>query len=77
VQLLRVGPFMWVLMVRYDKLLPMNTGAEAWETGVKLARRWAYDVKKVPQDKAVVCCVLSAVNLSRSLLLATTSMVAP
>jgi len=37
----------------YDKVLPMNTGAEAWETAMKLARRWAYDVKKVPQDQAV------------------------
>jgi ornithine--oxo-acid transaminase len=41
----------------YDKLLPMNTGAEAVETALKLARRWGYDVKKVPMDKAkiVVC----------------------
>lgn len=31
----------------YDKLLPMNTGVEAAETAVKLARRWAYDVKGV------------------------------
>ena len=38
----------------YEKVLPMNTGAEAWETGVKLARRWAYDVKKVPKDQAIV-----------------------
>ncbi|WP_274362267.1 ornithine--oxo-acid transaminase [Paenibacillus thermotolerans] len=37
--------------------LPMNTGAEAVETAVKTARRWAYDVKKVPQDQAeiIVC----------------------
>lgn len=41
----------------YDKVLPMNTGAEAVETAVKLCRRWAYDVKKVPADKAkiIVC----------------------
>lgn len=41
----------------YDKLLPMNTGAEAVETALKLARRWGYDVKGVPEDKAkiVVC----------------------
>eukprot|EP00047_Mylnosiga_fluctuans_P001585 m.221005 g.221005 ORF g.221005 m.221005 type:complete len:428 (+) comp10495_c0_seq1:56-1339(+) len=38
----------------YDKVLPMNTGAEAWETGLKLARRWAYDVKGVQADKAQV-----------------------
>jgi ornithine--oxo-acid transaminase len=39
-------------------MLPMNTGAEAWETAVKLSRRWAYDVKKVPQDKAIVLCLV-------------------
>ncbi len=41
----------------YDKLLPMNTGAEAVETAIKLARRWGYDVKKVADNKAkiVVC----------------------
>ena len=32
----------------YDKILPMNTGVEACETAIKLARRWAYDVKGVP-----------------------------
>jgi ornithine--oxo-acid transaminase len=41
----------------YDMVLPMNTGAEAVETAVKLARRWAYAVKKVPENEAlVVCC---------------------
>jgi len=37
--------------------LPMNTGAEAVETGLKIARRWGYRVKKVPQDQAeiIVC----------------------
>ena len=41
----------------YDKVLPMNTGVEAVETAVKLCRRWAYDVKKVPANKAkiIVC----------------------
>lgn len=38
----------------YDKLLPMNSGVEAAETSVKLARRWAYDVKGVPYDQATV-----------------------
>ncbi|CDW54884.1 Ornithine aminotransferase [Trichuris trichiura] len=38
----------------YDKLLPTNTGVEACETAVKLARRWAYDVKKVPKNQAIV-----------------------
>ncbi|VDN17269.1 unnamed protein product [Gongylonema pulchrum] len=36
----------------YDKVLPMNSGVEACESAVKLARRWAYDVKKVPKNKA-------------------------
>lgn len=38
-------------------VLPMNTGAEAVETAVKAARRWAYDVKGVPADQAeiIVC----------------------
>lgn len=40
-----------------DKILPMNTGAEAVETAVKAARRWGYRVKGIPQDKAriIVC----------------------
>jgi ornithine--oxo-acid transaminase len=36
----------------YDKVLPMNTGVEAAETAVKLARRWAYRKKGVPENKA-------------------------
>lgn len=41
----------------YDKLLPMNTGAEAVETALKLARRWGYRIKGVAPEKAkiVVC----------------------
>jgi len=35
-----------------DRMLPMNTGAEAVETAIKAARRWGYQVKKIPQDKA-------------------------
>ena len=44
-------------LLGYDKLLPMNTGAEAVETGIKLARRWAYDVKGIEENKAriIVC----------------------
>ena len=38
----------------YDKLLPMNTGVEAVETAVKLARRWGYDVKGIPSNQAKV-----------------------
>jgi ornithine--oxo-acid transaminase len=36
----------------YDKVLPMNTGVEGDETAMKLSRRWAYDVKGVPENKA-------------------------
>lgn len=38
----------------YDKVLPMNSGAEAVETAIKAARKWAYTVKGVPQDKAEI-----------------------
>jgi len=38
----------------YDKVLPMNTGVEGGETAVKLCRRWAYEVKKVPKNKAKI-----------------------
>jgi ornithine--oxo-acid transaminase len=41
----------------YDKVLPMNTGVEAVETGLKLARRWGYEVKGVPANKAkIITC---------------------
>ncbi|MFT3885695.1 MAG: ornithine--oxo-acid transaminase [Flavobacteriales bacterium] len=41
----------------YDKVLPMNTGAEAVETALKLARKWGYDRKGVPEGQAriIVC----------------------
>ena len=38
----------------YDKVLPMNTGAEAVETAVKLCRKWAYKIKGIDEDKAVI-----------------------
>ncbi|MEO9144549.1 MAG: ornithine--oxo-acid transaminase [Ginsengibacter sp.] len=38
----------------YDKVLPMNTGAEAVETALKLCRHWAYRVKKIEQNKAKI-----------------------
>jgi ornithine--oxo-acid transaminase len=38
----------------YDKVLPMNTGAEAVETAIKLCRKWAYEVKGVEDGKAVI-----------------------
>ena len=41
----------------YDKVLPMNTGVEAVETGIKLCRKWAYNVKGIKQNEAriIVC----------------------
>ncbi|KAL1957524.1 hypothetical protein VTO42DRAFT_5750 [Malbranchea cinnamomea] len=41
----------------YDMVLPMNTGAEAVETGIKIARKWGYKVKGIPHDEAIVLCV--------------------
>lgn len=38
----------------YDKVLPMNTGVEAVETGIKLCRKWAYQVKGIEEDKATI-----------------------
>ena len=44
-------------MTGYEMSLPMNSGAEAVETAIKLARKWAYQVKGVPRHKAeiIVC----------------------
>jgi ornithine--oxo-acid transaminase len=44
-------------MTGYDMSLPMNSGAEAVETAIKLARKWAYQVKGVPRHQAeiIVC----------------------
>jgi ornithine--oxo-acid transaminase len=41
----------------FDKLLPMNTGAEAVETALKLCRKWAYEVKGIEENEAeiIVC----------------------
>ena len=41
-------------MFGYDKLLPMNSGAEAVETALKLARRWGYKVKGIPENEALI-----------------------
>ncbi|KAK9936808.1 hypothetical protein M0R45_013632 [Rubus argutus] len=45
-------------MFGYDMVLPMNTGAEAVETALKLARKWGYEKKKIPKDEAIIvsCC---------------------
>jgi len=41
----------------YDKVLPMNSGVEAAETAVKLARRWGYRAKNIPENRAKVVFV--------------------
>ena len=38
----------------YDKVLPMNTGVEGGETAIKLARRWGYAVKGIPENEAKI-----------------------
>ncbi|RKP31407.1 ornithine aminotransferase [Metschnikowia bicuspidata] len=43
----------------YELVLPMNTGAEAVETGLKLARKWGYVKKGIPEDQAII---LSAIG---------------
>jgi ornithine--oxo-acid transaminase len=44
-------------MTGYSMVLPMNSGAEAVETAVKTARKWAYQKKGVPQDRAeIIAC---------------------
>jgi ornithine--oxo-acid transaminase len=41
----------------YDKVLTMNTGVEGGETAIKLARKWGYEVKKIPKDYAKIIFV--------------------
>jgi ornithine--oxo-acid transaminase len=38
----------------YDKVLPMNTGVEGGETAIKLCRKWAYEVKGIPNNEAII-----------------------
>ena len=55
----RMGPFLELLCAQceMDMALPMNTGAEAVETAIKLARKWGYRVKDVPRDEAeIIAC---------------------
>lgn len=55
----RLGPFLKLLteVSGMEMALPMNTGAEAVETGIKLARKWGYKKKGIPEGKAeiIVC----------------------
>lgn len=41
-------------LLGYDKVLPMNTGVEAVETAIKLCRKWAYEIKGVENEKALI-----------------------
>ena len=52
----QLGPFVTALaaLSRKDMVLPMNTGAEAVESGIKVARAWGYRVKGVPQNQAKI-----------------------
>ena len=55
----KLGPFLEKVctLTGQDKALPMNTGAEAVETAIKAARKWAYTVKGVAQDRAeIIAC---------------------
>ncbi len=55
----QMGPFLRRLceVTGFDRALPMNTGAEAVETAIKMVRKWGYQVKGVPADQAeiIVC----------------------
>ncbi len=52
----QLGPFYEQIcrLAGFDKFLPMNTGAEAVETAIKAARKWAYTVKGVPDGQAEI-----------------------
>ncbi len=52
----QLGPFCKELseLTGFPRVLPMNTGAEAVETALKAARRWGYEVKGVPEDRAEI-----------------------
>ncbi len=41
----------------YEKVLPMNTGVEGGETAIKLARKWGYEIKKIPKNNAKIIFV--------------------
>jgi ornithine--oxo-acid transaminase len=52
----RLGPFLAraCALTGFDAALPMNSGAEAVETALKAARKWAYTIKGVPSDRAEI-----------------------
>ena len=47
----------------FDKLLPMNTGAEAVETALKLCRKWAYEVKGIEENEAESAVTILGVTI--------------
>jgi ornithine--oxo-acid transaminase len=55
----RMGPFLQQLceMTGFERALPMNTGAEAVETAIKMVRKWGYQVRGIPDGQAeiIVC----------------------
>ena len=54
-----IGPFYKKVcqLTGYEMVMPMNTGAEAVETGIKAARKWGYSIKGVPEDRAeIITC---------------------
>lgn len=56
----QLGPWYEMIceLTGMDMALPMNTGAEAVETAIKAARRWAYDVKGVAENQAeIIACI--------------------
>ncbi|MBI5360877.1 MAG: ornithine--oxo-acid transaminase [Planctomycetes bacterium] len=55
----RIGEFFKAVTgaCKMDKVLPMNSGAEAVETAIKLARKWGHTVKGIPENSAeIICC---------------------
>jgi acetylornithine/succinyldiaminopimelate/putrescine aminotransferase len=48
----------------YDRVLPMNTGVEGGETAIKLARKWAYTIKGVPDGQAKVTLLLQGAYIA-------------
>jgi len=55
----RLGPYEKFITgyFGYERVLPMNSGAEADETALKLTRKWAYKVKGIPENQAkIICC---------------------
>ena len=52
----KLGPYMEYItdIFKFDKVLPMNSGVEAGETAVKIARKWGYEVKNVEKNKATI-----------------------